>query len=553
MEPFHRTIPDLARPETLVMSRPIAHASLPSTPFAGSECGGVVAQREPEPLTVSALKLPEREPDWNDTVEPDIDELQDEELEDTALEDEGEREAVTGDGGADDGLGVYLRQMGAIPLLTREQELELAQRLEYHRNRFRAAALLCPIILLRVREMFERIATDRLPLDPHIDIYSSEELRLSRSQIIKRLRPNLATLTHLLDRLRAVFLAGIRDEFRGTHEQWRRARWRCLAKCRRLAAELSPRTEILERWMDQLTDIADELSHLILAQAIAVSPTERAQREKMLHDALSHVLMTPEELFALLKILRRRRQIYQKIRHELAEANLRLVVSIAKKFRHRGGLSFPDLIQEGNRGLMRAVDKYEWRLKFKFGTYATWWIRQGITRALHDHARTVRVPCHQNAKLARIERMHSELTAAHGRCPTEDELAAAVGLRSEETRSLRIVGRQPVSLNDSFSGDGDRSLEDLLSDQHDALPGENADRRALQERVREVLRSLPPREREVIELRFGLCDGQQRTLDEVARHFGITRERIRQIEARALIKLRRPPRAHRLAQFADGC
>ena len=239
------------------------------------------------------------------------------------------------------------------------------------------------------------------------------------------------------------------------------------------------------------------------------------------------------------------------MRKELAEANLRLVVSIAKNYLNRG-LPFSDLIQEGNRGLMRAVDKYEWRLKFKFGTYATWWIRQGITRALHDHARTVRVPCHQIATLAKMERKRSEMSAATGREPTNEELATAIGVKTEETRSLRVVGRHPVSLNDPIGGDGERALEDFLSDAQPSNPGEHVDRRLLQERIHEVLRSLAPREREVIELRFGLRDGTPKTLDEVARQYGITRERIRQIEARGLLKLRQPTRAERLEEFADA-
>ncbi len=528
---------------TLDSSAESTETSTTGTSSRGAPKGAESAGKLPQPA-------PEYELDWNDTVEPDIDELRDEELEDTILDDDESAEEVEEESGADDALGVYLRQMGAIPLLSRDQELELAQRLEFYRNRFRSAALLCPLMLLRVRETFERIAAGNLPIDPHIDVYSSEELRLSRAQILNRLKPNLATLCRLLDQEQAVFTAGIRDEFPGDPEQWRRNRWYRLRKCRRLVQELSPRTELLERWMDELADVADEISHLLLARAITSSPTERAHHEKMLRDVLIRALMTPTEVFASLKILRKRRQQYQKVRQELAEANLRLVVSIAKKYRNRG-LPFSDLIQEGNRGLMRAVDKYEWRLKFKFGTYATWWIRQGITRALHDYARTVRVPCHQISVLARLERKRSELSAATGRDPSNEELAAAIGLKADEMRSLRIVGRQPVSLNDSLSGDGDHSLEDFLRDDHDLFPGENADRRLLQERVREVLRSLPPREREVIELRYGLRDGKCRTLDIVARQFGITRERIRQIEARALLKLRRPPRVLRLEEFVE--
>ncbi|MBX9628039.1 MAG: sigma-70 family RNA polymerase sigma factor, partial [Gemmataceae bacterium] len=224
---------------------------------------------------------------------------------------------------------------------------------------------------------------------------------------------------------------------------------------------------------------------------------------------------------------------------------------IAKNYRNRG-LPFADLIQEGNRGLMRAVDKYEWRLNFKFGTYATWWVRQGITRALHDHARTVRVPCHQIGMLAKIERKRGELSAATGKEPTNDELAAALGVKAEDTRSLRVVGRHPVSLHEPVGGDGERALEDFLSDHHAGSPGEQVDRGLLRDRIGEVMKSLAPREREVLELRFGLKDGTPKTLDEVARQYGITRERIRQIEARGLLKLRQPLRSQRLEEFADG-
>ena len=441
--------------------------------------------------------------------------------------------------------------MGAIPLLTRDKELSLAQRLEHHRNRFRSAALLCPRVLTRVAEKFEQIAAAQVPLDPHVDVYSSEELRLARTQIVARLSRNLHTLKTLLDQEARVFAAGVRDEFRGPASAWRWDRFLRLAKCRKLALELSPRTELLERWTDELTDLADELAHLQMAHAAAGGPSDRAKREKILREAMCRAVMTADELFALVKVLRKRRLAYQRVRKELAEANLRLVVSIAKNYRNRG-LPFSDLIQEGNRGLMRAVDKYEWRLKFKFGTYATWWIRQGITRALHDHARTVRVPCHQIATLAKMERKRSEMSAATGREPTNEELATAIGVKTEETRSLRVVGRHPVSLNDPIGGDGERALEDFLSDAQPSNPGEHVDRRLLQERIHEVLRSLAPREREVIELRFGLRDGTPKTLDEVARQYGITRERIRQIEARGLLKLRQPTRAERLEEFADA-
>jgi RNA polymerase primary sigma factor len=517
-------------------------------------------RREDRPEDV--LPVEERDELADEEADELDDELDGADEDDTALEETATggspdtREPAEGAGedeyssGPDDALGLYLRQMGAIPLLTRDKELSLAQRLEFHRDRFRSAALLCPRVLHRMLEKFEQIAAAQTPIDPNIDVYSSEELRLSRIQIIARLSRNLHTLKTLLDQEGRVFAAGVRDEYRGTESDWKWDRFRRLAKCRRLALELSPRTELLERWTDELNDVADELSHLVQAHAAARGPAERGRQGKALREGMNRSLLTPDELFAMVKVLRKRRRAYQRVRRELAEANLRLVVSIAKNYRNRG-LPFSDLIQEGNRGLMRAVDKYEWRLKFKFGTYATWWIRQGITRALHDHARTVRVPCHQIATLAKMERARGELSAATGREPTTEELAIAIGVKAEDTKSLRVVGKHPVSLNDPIGGDGERALEDFLRDHQTPTPGEHADQRLLKERIHEVLRSLAPREREVIELRFGLKDGTPKTLDEVARQYGITRERIRQIEARGLLKLRQPTRSCRLEEFAD--
>jgi RNA polymerase primary sigma factor len=265
---------------------------------------------------------------------------------------------------------------------------------------------------------------------------------------------------------------------------------------------------------------------------------------------MSGARSTPEETRKLLRIVQRRQKKYHQARMELAEANLRLVVSIAKRYRGRG-LSFGDLIQEGNRGLMRAVDKFEYRLGFKFGTYATWWIRQGIQRSLADHARTVRVPCHQVSMLAAMERVRGELLGATGRDPTLEDLAMALGISADEVRSLRAVSRVPLSLQEPMGDDTERPLEEVINDPSAENPGENVDQTLLKERIAEVLRSLTPREREVIEMRFGLKDGQPRTLDEVARCYGITRERIRQIEARSLLKLRQPTRSKRLAGFTE--
>jgi RNA polymerase primary sigma factor len=452
-------------------------------------------------------------------------------------------------GGADDALGLYLRQMGSIPLLKRDQEIAIAKRLESARSRFRKTALLCPYIVARVVHLFDRVKAGHIQLDPNVDVFSSPGLRLSREQIIRRLPHNLSLLRSLVREEQKSLLDNLKSP--AARRAGRRDRFNRLIKMVKLSSELSPRTDLLERWVDELTDMADEMSTIVRDRSGATTPSEREKHTRAVLDAQIKVILPVDELFMLVRVIRRRRNAYQAIRRELAEANLRLVVSIAKNYRNRG-LPFADLIQEGNRGLMRAVDKYEHRLGYKFGTYATWWIRQGVQRAIADHARTVRVPCHQIAAIAKMERVRGEMAAASGREPSIEDLAAALGVKADETRSLRAVGKQPVSLSEPFTGDGERALEDYLSDSHVPTPGEFADKRLLQDRVREVLKSLAPREREVLELRFGLIDGTARTLDEVARMYGITRERIRQIEARGLLKLRQPGRSCRLEDFNDG-
>ncbi|MFO0936767.1 MAG: sigma-70 family RNA polymerase sigma factor [Gemmataceae bacterium] len=452
-------------------------------------------------------------------------------------------------GGSDDALGLYLRQMGSIPLLKRDQEIAIATRLEIVRSRFRRTALLCPYIVARVVHLFDRIKSGAVQIDPNIDVFSSPALRLTRDQILRRLPHNLSLLRSLVREEQKSLIENLKSP--ATRRANRRDRFLRLVKMVKLASELSPRTDLLERWVDELQDMADEMSSLVRARDEATTPSEREKRTRAVLDAQVKVMFPVEDLFLLIRVIRRRRHAYQLVRRDLAEANLRLVVSIAKNYRNRG-LPFADLIQEGNRGLMRAVDKYEHRLGYKFGTYATWWIRQGVQRAIADHARTVRVPCHQIAAIAKMERVRGEMAAATGREPSLEDLAKAMGVKEDETRSLRAVGKQPVSLSEPFSGDGERALEDYLSDSHVPTPGEFADKRLLQDRVREVLKSLAPREREVLELRFGLVDGTARTLDEVARMYGITRERIRQIEARGLLKLRQPGRSCRLEDFNDG-
>lgn len=454
--------------------------------------------------------------------------------------------------GPDDALGLYLRQMGAIPLLNRNEELTLAQGLERARRRFRRAALFNWPTIAKVVEAFERIRGGNLAVDPTIDVVTS--LGLTREQILARLPHNLKTLARVSQKASSDFRILLRTKSAAGKARLQRCLFRQLHKAIKLIEELSPRTELLEYFVAELNTQVQTM--LDLDKQINGCGRSAAGREKQvrlikqLRDRTLELVATPDELSRLLRVIRARQDAFHHARRELAEGNLRLVVAIAKRYRGRG-LAFSDLIQEGNRGLMRAVDKFEYRMGFKFGTYATWWIRQGITRALADHARTVRVPCHQVSTLAAMERIRGELLAKNGREPTIEEIAESLGVTTDETRSLRAVSRHPVSLHEPLAGDAERALGDFLDDPTAVSPGLNVDQHLLRERIAEVLRSLTPREREVIEMRFGLRDGQPRTLDEVARTYGITRERIRQIEARGLHKLRQPIRSQRLASFAE--
>jgi RNA polymerase primary sigma factor len=463
-----------------------------------------------------------------------------------------EEEAVSHATGVDDALGLYLKQMGSIPLLSRDRELALAVRLENARNRYRHAVLFNWVILRKVYDKFQDVKAGVTPLDPHIDVINS--VGLTREHIAARVPHVLRALGKLLQNACRDFRLCQRARSISGRARLRRIIGRNLRKAVKWAEELSPRTEELDSWFIDLRHLVMEMNKLEEASNRGGrSAADRAQRTRCIKELRDQSLaagLSFEELRGLVRVIRKRQSAFHDARTQLAEANLRLVVAIAKRYRGRG-LAFADLIQEGNRGLMRAVDKFEHRLGFKFGTYATWWIRQGIQRALADHARTVRVPCHQVGLLAAIDRVRGELLGETGREPTVEEIAKVLGTTVEETRSLRAVSRHPVSIHEPLGDDAERALGEFLDDPSAANPGLDADQHLLKERIAEVLRSLTPREREVIELRFGLKDGQPRTLDEVAKCYGITRERIRQIEARSLLKLRQPIRSQRLAGFAE--
>lgn len=420
----------------------------------------------------------------------------------------------------EDGLGLYLEQMGAVPLLDREQEFDLTRRLDTCRQRYRHAAFANWDVLARVIDTFDRVRAGELCLDRLIDVVPG--LELTTESVRGRLSGHLDHLRQLVEDAARMLKQAARTPARSKASSLRRALRRHLRLGIRLAEELSPRTELVDAWVEE-------------AQTQPTQPGGLDQK-----------------LAAWSRVVHRRQTLYRQVRRELAASNLRLVVALAKRYRGRG-LPFDDLIQEGNKGLMRAVDKYDHRLGFKFGTYATWWIRQGITRALADTSRVVRLPCHWSSLVRNLEQARTNLAVRTRREPTVEELAEEMQLTPVEVRSILTLGRQPVSIDDHH-GDPDMSedgLHSTLPDREAVNPTEEADRRLLKERIAQMLRCLPIRYRDVIELRYGLRDGTPHTLDEIARVLGITRERVRQIQASALQKLQEPNRRECLAGFME--
>lgn len=437
----------------------------------------------------------------------------------------------SGDGsGQDDPLGLYLKQACARPLLTRDEEIELGRRVEEGRFAFRRAVMLSPYAQKAAFDTFGRVLLGEQALDRSVD--TSTTSRLVPELIRKRLPQNLETVRFLLQRSQAEFeRLVLRRGGQWTAKTYRsimRIRWKAM----KLLEELSLRTpDIIAIWRE-LEGYQERLRGLMARQRSRAAQAEVVGILKMLQE-------TPVSLEKRIRVIRRRWDEWQEARRELAERNLRLVVSVAKLYRGRG-LSFLDLIQEGNAGLMRAVDKYEYRMGHKFSTYATWWIRQGVTRALADQSRLIRLPNHLAGDLLNIRRTAGDLRMRNGKKPTTEEISQATGVEKRSVEQLMRTARPPLSLDRTIGVDEETAFGDLIPDSSAEPPHEAADRELLREHVAEVLRLLTAREAEIIRLRFGLEGGMPKTLEQCAAIFGVTRERIRQIEARALRKLQAP-------------
>ena len=453
----------------------------------------------------------------------------------------------------DDPIRMYLTQMGEIPLLTRDEEIYLAKTIEITRKRFRRELMGCEYAMREAIAMLQKVNDSDLPFDRTIKVSVTEGLE--KTQIQGRMPHNLKTL-HGFEGLNAADFAVTQDPKASDKKKTAADReWGCRTrKMVTLIEELSLRTQKIIPMMKRLEQIDQRMQQIVRSldklKNLKSAAEERANLRRELEDLQNMTLETPKSIRRKMRLIRHRFGAYEQAMRDLSGGNLRLVVSIAKKYRNRG-LSFLDLIQEGNTGLMRAVDKYEYRRGYKFSTYATWWIRQAITRAIADQARTIRIPVHMIETMSKLRKVAKALLQEFGREPTMEETSEAAGITLEETKRVMKISRHPISLDRPVGESEDSYFGDFIEDHSSDNPVNAATTEMLKDKIDVVLKTLTYREREIIKLRYGLGDGYTYTLEEVGRIFKVTRERVRQIEAKAVRKLQHPIRSKQLKGFMD--